>query len=86
MPGPAMTRLPRLPFLTMFTSLLGASVLAACSSASPRDSAAGSAHPMIEPQRVTEHRGSDDLLTAGLGLDGLRAMAPPRVGRVTPPS
>ena len=72
-----MTRLPRLPFLTMFTSLLGASVLAACSSASPRDSAAGSAHPMIEPQRVTEHRGSDDLLTAGLGLDGLRAMAPP---------
>ncbi|WP_411832153.1 3-hydroxybutyrate oligomer hydrolase family protein [Pseudoxanthomonas mexicana] len=33
--------------------------------------------PMIEPQRVTEHRGGDDLLTAGLGLDGLRAMMPP---------
>ncbi len=32
---------------------------------------------MIEPQRVTEHRGSDDLLTAGLGIDGLRAMQPP---------
>ena len=32
---------------------------------------------MIEPQRVTEHRGSDDLLTAGLGIDGLRAMLPP---------
>ncbi|MEL1264130.1 3-hydroxybutyrate oligomer hydrolase family protein [Pseudoxanthomonas putridarboris] len=32
---------------------------------------------MIEPQRVTEHRGTDDLLTAGLGLEGLRAMAPP---------
>lgn len=27
--------------------------------------------------RVTEHRGGDDLLTAGLGLDGLRAMAAP---------
>jgi hydroxybutyrate-dimer hydrolase len=26
---------------------------------------------------VTEHRGSDDLLTAGLGIDGLRAMTPP---------
>lgn len=32
---------------------------------------------MIEPQRQTEHRGSDDLLTAGLGLDGLRSMVPP---------
>ncbi|RNF85490.1 hydrogenase [Lysobacter psychrotolerans] len=27
--------------------------------------------------RVTEHRGNDDLLTAGLGRDGLRAMVPP---------
>ncbi|WP_237055987.1 D-(-)-3-hydroxybutyrate oligomer hydrolase [Marilutibacter chinensis] len=27
--------------------------------------------------RVTEHRDGDDLLTAGLGLGGLRAMAPP---------
>ena len=27
--------------------------------------------------RVTEHRGSDDLLTAGLGRDGLRAIAAP---------
>ena len=32
---------------------------------------------MIEPQRETEHRGSDDLLTAGLGLAGLRGMTPP---------
>lgn len=32
---------------------------------------------MIEPQRETEHRGSDDLLTAGLGIEGLRAIAPP---------
>ena len=32
---------------------------------------------MIEPQRQTIHRGSDDLLTAGLGLAGLRAMQGP---------
>lgn len=32
---------------------------------------------MLEPQRETAHRGSDDLLTAGLGLDGLRVMTPP---------
>lgn len=31
----------------------------------------------MEPQRVTEHRAGDDLLTAGLGIDGLRAMLPP---------
>lgn len=32
---------------------------------------------MFTAQRVTEHRGSDDLLTGGLGLSGLRAMVPP---------
>ncbi|HZH46466.1 MAG TPA: 3-hydroxybutyrate oligomer hydrolase family protein [Roseococcus sp.] len=32
---------------------------------------------MIEPQRITEHRGSDDLLTGGLGLEGLRSTAAP---------
>ena len=32
---------------------------------------------MFTAQRSSEHRGQDDLLTAGLGLDGLRAMAPP---------
>lgn len=32
---------------------------------------------MIQPQRITEHRDGDDLLTAGLGLGGLRAMSPP---------
>ena len=29
------------------------------------------------PVSVSEHRGDDDLLTGGLGLDGLRAMTPP---------
>lgn len=41
---------------------------------------------MIEPQRVTEHRGSDDLLTAGLGLDGLRGMQPPGFADATAPT
>jgi len=32
---------------------------------------------MFSEQRATEHRAGDDLLTAGLGLAGLRAMLPP---------
>ena len=32
---------------------------------------------MFSQQRMTEHRGNDDLLTAGLGLAGLRAPLPP---------
>lgn len=32
---------------------------------------------MFTSPRSSEHRDSDDLLTAGLGLAGLRAMAPP---------
>ncbi|WP_083491161.1 3-hydroxybutyrate oligomer hydrolase family protein [Stenotrophomonas terrae] len=35
------------------------------------------AAPVFEQWRETEHRGSDDLLTAGLGLDGLRATTAP---------
>ena len=54
--------------------LLCAGLLSACAGV-PVDSQEETA--MVQPQRVTEHRGSDDLLSAGLGLDGLRAMAPP---------
>lgn len=32
---------------------------------------------MFTAQRTSEHRDGDDLLSAGLGLDGLRAMTPP---------
>ena len=32
---------------------------------------------MFSQQATTQHSGSDDLLSAGLGLDGLRAMLPP---------
>jgi len=35
------------------------------------------ATPMFSAVRVTEHRGNDDLLTGGLGRDGLRAMTAP---------
>jgi hydroxybutyrate-dimer hydrolase len=49
-------------------------MLAACA-ATPRHAVPEPA--MFTSQRVSEHRGSDDLLTAGLGLDGLRAMVPP---------
>ncbi|KAF1710702.1 hydrogenase [Pseudoxanthomonas kalamensis DSM 18571] len=51
-------------------------LLAACGTPSPRQQATAEAR-MISPQRITEYRGSDDLLTAGLGIDGLRAMTPP---------
>lgn len=41
---------------------------------------------MFGPMRVTDHRDGDDLLTAGLGLDGLRAMAPPAFADATAPT
>ncbi len=65
--------------------LLGAALLGACSSAPQREHTEPAA-AMIEPQRVTEHRGSDDLLTAGLGLDGLRAVAPPAFADAAAPT
>jgi len=60
----------------MRTSLLAtlALALAACSSTPSRTTQEQSVY---QAQRITEHRGSDDLLSAGLGLDGLRAMTPP---------
>lgn len=41
---------------------------------------------MFGPTRITEHRGNDDLLTAGLGAEGLRAMTPPAFADVTAPT
>jgi hydroxybutyrate-dimer hydrolase len=49
--------------------------LASCSTSAPRTKTEAS--PMFSAMRQTEHRGSDDLLSAGLGLTGLRAMTPP---------
>ena len=61
---------PRLPHL-----LFALVAVAASGSAAQRNAAKESV--LIEPQRITEHRNGDDLLTAGLGLDGLRGMAAP---------
>jgi hydroxybutyrate-dimer hydrolase len=49
-------------------------VLAACTAVPQR---ATPDPAMFTAQRISEHRGSDDLLTAGLGIEGLRAMVPP---------
>lgn len=70
---------------TLRTAALAASLLLACAgtaSAAPARKPAGKASAqesaaMYTQQRQTDHRERDDLLTAGLGLDGLRAMAPP---------
>ncbi|BCT93472.1 D-(-)-3-hydroxybutyrate oligomer hydrolase [Lysobacter helvus] len=53
---------------------LGAALagLAGCASAPHSEAAA-----LFNGERVTEHRGADDLLTGGLGLDGLRGTAAP---------
>lgn len=47
-------------------------LLGACASTTP-----SSGSHMFSQPRSSEHRGQDDLLTAGLGLAGLRAMTPP---------
>lgn len=57
--------------------------LAACSSTPSRTTQES---PVYQAQRITEHRGSDDLLTAGLGLDGLRAMTPPAFADAAAPT
>lgn len=57
---------------------LGACATGAATTAAATAAATGTQEvAMFTAQRVTEHRDGDDLLTAGLGLDGLRAMAPP---------
>jgi hydroxybutyrate-dimer hydrolase len=57
-------------------AMLAAALLcAACTATGPRRSA--TEPTMFEHPHRSEHRAGDDLLTAGLGLNGLRAMAPP---------
>ncbi|MEO6365760.1 MAG: 3-hydroxybutyrate oligomer hydrolase family protein [Luteimonas sp.] len=38
-----------------------------------------SSSTIFTAQRISEHRGTDDLLTGGMGLEGLRAVTPPAV-------
>lgn len=66
------------------TLLLLSVALAACSNQPQRPTAKESV--LIEPQRTTEHRNGDDLLTAGLGLDGLRGMVAPGFANATSPT
>ncbi|WP_246197494.1 D-(-)-3-hydroxybutyrate oligomer hydrolase [Pseudoxanthomonas sacheonensis] len=56
-------------------ALLACLIGASCSTTHARGAKEASA--MIQPQRETAHRDNDDLLTAGLGIAGLRAMTPP---------
>jgi len=56
------------------TALSFALLLGACASGPQRSATEA---PMFTSERSSDHRGGDDLLTAGLGLDGLRAMVPP---------
>ena len=54
---------------------LAAALLCAGCVSGPRQAATEAT--MFEHERATTHRDGDDLLTAGLGLGGLRAMVPP---------
>ena len=56
-------------------------LLAACVSTSST-----SGNRMFSQPRSSDHRGQDDLLTAGLGLAGLRGMAPPAFADASHPT
>jgi hydroxybutyrate-dimer hydrolase len=58
--------------------------LAACAHGGPTGATAQAA--MFTHERSSIHRDGDDLLTAGLGLDGLRSMAPPPFADTAAPS
>ncbi len=65
----------------VFAALALVPLLAACagtpSSRGTPDHAIAGARTMFSAERDTVHRDGDDLLTAGLGLAGLRSLAPP---------
>lgn len=58
--------------------------LLACGTCAPPRATREPTVGWIEPVRVTVHQGSDDLLSAGLGLDGLRAAPPAFADPVAP--
>jgi hydroxybutyrate-dimer hydrolase len=63
-----------------------AAVLAGCATAPPPDPSTEPMATRFESLHVTEHRGSDDLLTAGLGLAGLRSPTPPTFADAAAPT
>lgn len=58
-------------------------LLSACVSVGKHTSA--SAPPVFEQWRETAHRGTDDLLTAGMGIEALRSATAPTFARPTQP-
>ncbi|HEY4528710.1 MAG TPA: 3-hydroxybutyrate oligomer hydrolase family protein [Luteimonas sp.] len=66
---------PRLHLLAL-AAALAAATLSGCASNAVRDATTEPA-AMFEHPRSTQHRDGDDLLTAGLGIDGLRQMVAP---------
>jgi len=65
--------------------LLVASMLAACAAVQPTKERSMTTPDFIRGDvRVTEHRGSDDLLSAGLGLTGLAGMPLPFANPLDP--
>ncbi|BAV97657.1 D-(-)-3-hydroxybutyrate oligomer hydrolase [Lysobacter enzymogenes] len=79
-----------LPAAALAASLLLALAAGPASAAPARTAAAKPAAQdsaaMYTQERQTDHRERDDLLTAGLGLDGLRAMVPPAFADAAHPS
>jgi len=67
-----------------FRIVASVAILALAACASPRT--AKESTGMFKDVRVTEHRGNDDLLTAGLGIAGLRAMTPPALADAEHPT
>ncbi|RDZ28773.1 3-hydroxybutyrate oligomer hydrolase family protein [Lysobacter silvisoli] len=72
------------PHIAACAALILPLVLAACAGGGARN--AKESAPMFSAERVSEHRGDDDLLTAGLGLAGLRALAPPAFSQAQAPT
>lgn len=63
--------------------LCAALLLAACANSGARRD---EAPDMFSHLRSSEHRGADDLLTGGLGIDGLRALTPPAFANADAPT
>ncbi|MGY1530025.1 3-hydroxybutyrate oligomer hydrolase family protein [Luteimonas sp. A649] len=66
---------PRARLRSAAVALAVTAAIAGCASQSTRDATTEAV--MFEYQRSSMHRDGDDLLTAGLGIDGLRQMVPP---------
>jgi hydroxybutyrate-dimer hydrolase len=88
-PGHAHTAHPRRSrrqrdVLRLLLACSAVAALVGCGSlATPRNTGDST---VFGPTRITDHRGNDDLLTAGLGLDGLRAMTPPAFAEANAPT